>query len=181
MLLSEQIASKRKSLNLSQKDLAEKLNVTDKTISRWERGTSTPDIVMLKRLSEVIDLDLNEVFSNIDTSTNNREINYETIKKFRIGYVMSTLFMLIAAILFEIIKNGNYAECDQFEKVLLVIYFVISSLMIIAGIVIYITDIVGYLSKSKVSRLRREYNREMAISVFVFSISCLCVVISLLV
>ena len=47
------IAKKRKEKNISQKELAEYLHITDKAISKWERGLSFPDITILIPLSEV--------------------------------------------------------------------------------------------------------------------------------
>ena len=46
------IAKLRKEKNMTQKELAEKLHLTDKAISKWERGLSFPDIATLKPLSE---------------------------------------------------------------------------------------------------------------------------------
>ena len=45
------IAEKRKEKNLSQKELAEYLHITDKAVSKWERGISFPDITILIPLS----------------------------------------------------------------------------------------------------------------------------------
>ena len=44
MFIGEIILQRRKELNMTQKELAEKLNVTDRTISRWECGVSLPDV-----------------------------------------------------------------------------------------------------------------------------------------
>ena len=52
------ISKKRKELNITQKDLASKLHITDKAISKWERGLSFPDISMLIPLSEVLNISL---------------------------------------------------------------------------------------------------------------------------
>ena len=48
---------------MTQKELAEKLNVSDKTVSRWENGNYMPDLSMLKPLSEVLGISLNELLS----------------------------------------------------------------------------------------------------------------------
>lgn len=45
------IGSLRKEQNLTQKELAEKLNVTDKAVSRWETGKGIPDVSSLLDLS----------------------------------------------------------------------------------------------------------------------------------
>ena len=48
------IAKKRKERNMSQRELADYLHITDKAISKWERGLSFPDITVLIPLSEVL-------------------------------------------------------------------------------------------------------------------------------
>lgn len=53
----------RKKKNLTQKELAEKLFITDKAISKWERGLSFPDITMLTELSNILDVSLEELLN----------------------------------------------------------------------------------------------------------------------
>lgn len=55
------IAQQRKELGLTQAELAEKLHVTDKAISRWERGVGLPDINMLEPLAEALNVNLIEL------------------------------------------------------------------------------------------------------------------------
>ena len=50
-----QIAQHRKSLGLTQKELAEKLHVTDKAVSKWERGINFPDLGIMEHLAEVLE------------------------------------------------------------------------------------------------------------------------------
>ena len=49
-----QIAQHRKTLNLTQRQLAERLHVTDKAVSKWERGINFPDLGLLEPLAEVL-------------------------------------------------------------------------------------------------------------------------------
>ncbi|MBQ5326761.1 MAG: helix-turn-helix transcriptional regulator, partial [Oscillospiraceae bacterium] len=42
-ILAENISRRRKELKMTQKQLAEKLNISDKTVSRWETGAQIPD------------------------------------------------------------------------------------------------------------------------------------------
>ena len=53
----------RKEQNLTQKELAEKLNVSDKTISKWETGNGMPDLIFLKPLSDIFGITVNELLS----------------------------------------------------------------------------------------------------------------------
>ena len=52
------ICEKRKAINLTQKELAEKLHITDKAVSKWERGLSFPDISILIPLAEILNISL---------------------------------------------------------------------------------------------------------------------------
>lgn len=55
------ISQRRKELGLNQKQLAERLNITDKAVSKWETGRSAPDISMLEPLAEVLDISVVEI------------------------------------------------------------------------------------------------------------------------
>lgn len=57
------IAQLRKELGLTQKELAEKLEVTDKAISRWETGKGLPDASLLKPLAEIFGVSVGELLS----------------------------------------------------------------------------------------------------------------------
>ena len=57
------ICEYRKSHGMTQNDLAKKLNISDKAVSKWERGISFPDISMLIPISEVLGLSLYDLLS----------------------------------------------------------------------------------------------------------------------
>lgn len=57
------IAQKRKEKNLTQSELAEKLNVTDRSVSNWENGKCMPDISLFNPLCSVLDITINEFLS----------------------------------------------------------------------------------------------------------------------
>lgn len=57
------IAVLRKANGLTQKDLAEKLNVSDKTISRWERDEGTPDLSLIPVIAEIFGVTSDELLS----------------------------------------------------------------------------------------------------------------------
>lgn len=52
------IAKKRKSMNMTQNELAKKLHITDKAVSKWERGLSFPDISILIPIAEILNISL---------------------------------------------------------------------------------------------------------------------------
>lgn len=55
------IKKQRTEKNLTQKQLAEKLGVTDKAVSRWETGKGFPDVSLLIPLSEALEISVNEI------------------------------------------------------------------------------------------------------------------------
>ena len=58
------IAAYRKKNNLTQAGLAEKLNYSDKAVSKWERGESVPDVVTLVQLAEQFGITVNELLED---------------------------------------------------------------------------------------------------------------------
>lgn len=79
--IGEFIAKKRKELGLKQKDLAEKLFVTDKTISRWENGNYMPDLTILVTLADILNTSVYELLTGEETKEIKKE-NIETEVRF---------------------------------------------------------------------------------------------------
>lgn len=55
------IAERRRRLNMTQRELAEKLNITDRAVSRWERGVGAPDISLILPLAEILNVSADEL------------------------------------------------------------------------------------------------------------------------
>ena len=64
--IGSNIAAYRKRAGLTQAGLAEKLNYSDKAVSKWERGESTPDIITLAQLAEQFNITVNELIQDPD-------------------------------------------------------------------------------------------------------------------
>ena len=56
------IAECRKNKNMTQAELAEKLNITDRAISKWETGKGMPDSSIMLELCHELDITVNELF-----------------------------------------------------------------------------------------------------------------------
>ncbi len=73
----EIISSKRHEKGFTQKELAEKLNVTDKAVSKWERDVALPDINTIPKLAEILDISIEELIkANPQKNTKNRKTDY---------------------------------------------------------------------------------------------------------
>lgn len=57
------IKERRKSKNMTQKELGDIIGVSDKTISKWENGNSMPDISLFDELCHSLDINVNELIS----------------------------------------------------------------------------------------------------------------------
>lgn len=57
------IAENRKAKKLTQEELAEKLGITNKSISKWENGNCLPDSSLFKPLCEILGISINELFA----------------------------------------------------------------------------------------------------------------------
>lgn len=64
------IANLRKEKNITQQELADKLNVTDRAISNWENGRRLPDYSLLKDLGKELNISINELLSGERLSEN---------------------------------------------------------------------------------------------------------------
>ena len=61
--LGEMISSLRKEKNMTQNDLASKMNVTDKAVSKWERNLSCPDVNSIPKLAEILGVSVEELLN----------------------------------------------------------------------------------------------------------------------
>lgn len=117
------IAQCRKDKNMTQKDLAECLGVSDRAISKWERGLNLPDASLYKPLCEILGITFNELFSGEKIS----EENYKEITDNNLlNAVENSVFTLKEKI--EYFKNKWQKE-HLFELLL--------SMTIIACFIIY--------------------------------------------
>ena len=62
--IGSNIAAYRKRGGLTQAGLAEKLNYTDKAVSKWERGESIPDVLTLMQLAELFEIEVGELLAD---------------------------------------------------------------------------------------------------------------------
>lgn len=106
------IAECRKKQNLTQMQLAEKLNITDRAISKWENGKAMPDSSIMLELCELLKISVNELLSGdiIEMKDYNEKMNENLIEMVKqkeeadkkllklewvIGYISSISFLIL--------------------------------------------------------------------------------------
>jgi len=85
MNIGEKLFELRKSKNLTQDDVAEKLNITRQTVSKWETNQSTPDFDKIVPLCELFEISTDELLKGEKKEENNKiqenNLNETTISK----------------------------------------------------------------------------------------------------
>ncbi len=76
------IAERRKAVNLTQMQLAEKLNITDRAVSKWENGLAMPDVSIILELCGILKISADELLNGeLVTGANACKENEETVPK----------------------------------------------------------------------------------------------------
>ncbi len=113
------IQSRRKEKNLTQRQLAELLGVSDKTISKWETGNGIPDFALVPQLCQILGIKVNELLSGEALSSQDypekAEANMisllEDLKRRNIKNILFTslgVVLIIFSALYLIWTFGNY-------------------------------------------------------------------------
>ncbi len=148
--ISNFIKTKRKELGLTQEELAQKLFVTEKAVSRWETGRGTPDISLLIPLAKILNVDVSELLNgenNIEEVIKYNELNKKS--KFNLQYKIIILFYILSILTFLIYLRFEYdpnIELNYFIRLTLII---IASIFIITGNSIYSNNYVEKLEDKK--------------------------------
>lgn len=82
--IGEIISSLRKEKGMTQNELAQKMNVTDKAVSKWERNLSCPDVNSIPRLAEMLGTTVDELL-NAPTKQENKKLYAEDLKSIYYG------------------------------------------------------------------------------------------------
>ena len=115
--IGKYIAGKRKSLGMTQKQLAEKLGMSDKSVSKWERGVCLPDVSVYKELCSILGISLNEFLAGEDiaqenmiqkSETNIIEIIRDNINKQKCLKIMKCILLVISIFALSVLGFAIY-------------------------------------------------------------------------
>lgn len=103
--IGEMICSLRKEKKMTQNDLAEKMNVTDKAVSKWERNLSCPDVNSIPKLAEVLGTTVEELLNAQSKKENNKVDEIVNIALIGVGLAMG-ICITVTSILKQIDMNN---------------------------------------------------------------------------
>ena len=116
------IAAHRKNAGLTQAGLAEKLNYSDKAVSKWERGESIPDVLTIMQLAELFGITVNDLLSDPNALPGNpgklekamTQVSEKALKrkanKNVILALSSTLVWFVALLAFVLLSSFDFLE-----------------------------------------------------------------------
>ena len=144
-IVGKNLLKLRKDKKLTQMEVAEKFNYSDKTISKWEKGESLPSVEVLCELADFYGITLNELTSENQPNQTNESKSSNKNKKNKTPRMISTRLMitllsvgavwLLATILFVVLKlclDVNYymsfmwagvASCIVFKLFIIASWF----------------------------------------------------------
>lgn len=147
------IAERRKEQNLTQMQLAEKLGVTDRAVSKWERGKAMPDSSIMLELCALLKITVNELLSgeNINMENYNEELEknlLEAVKQkeqadkrlLRLEVVIGVICVLV---LLTACIVAAYVELEEWQRILIVIAGLVP-LIIAFPFMLKIEQVAGY-------------------------------------
>ena len=130
------IAECRKNKKFTQADLAEKLNITDRAVSKWETGNGMPDSSIMLELCNILGISVNELLSGevikmedydkkaeenlVEMKKQKEEADKKMLKlEYVIGYLSSITFMILIFV-------ASFIEMETWIRISLIIFSIIT-------------------------------------------------------
>lgn len=152
------IQQRRKDKKITQSKLAERLNVSDRAISKWENGNCLPDVSNISELCKILDISINDLFSGeiVDMKDNEKVLEQNLLEVVRqkeesdkrLLAMEIVIGFLISAIFFILIIIASFVEMKTWLRVMLIITGFIPFVIMIP-LVIRIEQIAGYYECQK--------------------------------
>lgn len=152
------IAERRKLKNLTQAQLAEKLNITDRAVSKWENGRSLPDSSIMLELCEMLEITVNDLLSgevvvmekyNKELENNLLEIVKEKERADRRLLRIETVMGFVSvALMLALCVFAAYAPIEDWIRIVLIIIGFIP-VLVLTPFMIRIEQIAGYYECKK--------------------------------
>lgn len=105
--VGEIISYLRKEKNMTQNDLAEKMNVTDKAVSKWERNLSCPDVNSIPKLAEILGISVEELLNAQTKQENSKADDIINIALIGVGLAIG-ICIIVTSILKQIDMNNAF-------------------------------------------------------------------------
>lgn len=103
-VVAENLAKYRKAANLTQSELAEKLNYSDKSVSKWEQGNGMPDVLVLYKLAQLYGVTVNDFLVLHEEERPKMQKKKNTVNRGLILVLSVGLVWLVAVVAFVFLR-----------------------------------------------------------------------------
>lgn len=126
--LNERIKLRRKELRLTQKELADMLSISDKTVSRWESSNQMPDAILMPEIAQCLQMSLNELYGINEDKVADTSDNIANTEKYpkeklwlSLSYKLSMLLSVFVVLLGCIFNNNSEKPLNTAGMALVII------------------------------------------------------------
>ena len=129
------IQEKRKEKSLTQSELAEKLNVSDRAVSKWENGNCIPDVSNIQELCKILNITINDLFSGcvVDMKDNEKKLEENLLEMIKIKeqrdkelLILETFIgVIVSMIMFLCIMIASFVQMDNWIRIVLIVFGII--------------------------------------------------------
>lgn len=104
-IVAKQLVKYRKQNNLTQAELANKINYSDKAVSKWERGEALPDLYILNEIAKLYNISLQDIVSEESKTTTSPVMESKLTNRFKffIGLSSCILVLFIATFIYAVL------------------------------------------------------------------------------
>lgn len=129
------IQERRKEKRLTQSELAEKLDVTDRAVSKWENGNCIPDASNIQELCKILNITINDLFSGcvVDMRDNEKKLEENLLEMIKIKekrdkeLLILEIFIgvIVSIIMFLCIMIASFVQMEYWIRIVLIVFGII--------------------------------------------------------
>lgn len=129
------IQERRKEKRLTQSELAEKLDVTDRAVSKWENGNCIPDASNIQELCKILNITINDLFSGcvVDMRDNEKKLEENLLEMIKIKEkrdkesLILEIFIgvIVSIIMFLCIMIASFVQMEDWIRIVLIVFGII--------------------------------------------------------
>lgn len=129
------IQERRKEKRLTQSELAEKLDVTDRAVSKWENGNCIPDASNIQELCKILNITINDLFSGcvVDMRDNEKKLEENLLEMIKIKekrdkeLLILEIFIgvIVSIIMFLCIMIAFFVQMEAWIRIVLIVFGII--------------------------------------------------------
>jgi len=168
MSIEKLLKDKRQSLGYTQKHLALQMGVHPKSVSRWEKGTSIPDINSLKQLSEVLEIPMDEFHDKVFVSKETKKEDPLALKSVHRFFAKTIVSIALYIIGFIVLLNSAWVSYNftgypnqnvEVYRIFGWLSLIVSFIFIVLSLAIFLIALFEFITTYKMKKIQSYYIR----------------------